>query len=139
MAHPFEHFPQTEKTNTVENKHIHQTPELKNKGDDLHEMIRTNQDWINTTLSKEYVRYRRKEEEEDQSNHILIQKQQPNHQKPGSSKMARHWEDPQPAQQEDQIKRELLDQLDKAKVLRIVRLREKQWTLSKRGRKPRKG
>lgn len=117
MAHPFEHFPQNEKNHMVENKLIHQTPEPKNKGDDLHEMIRTNQDWINTTLSKEYVRYRRKEEEEDQNNHILIQKHQPINQKHGLSKITQPRNDPQPAQQEDQIKRELIDQLDKAKVL----------------------
>lgn len=32
------------------------------KETNLHEMIRTNQDWINTALSKEYVLYKRREE-----------------------------------------------------------------------------
>ena len=46
-----------------------QEPKKETGGATLHEMIRTNQNWINTTLSKEYVMYKRREANEESHVH----------------------------------------------------------------------
>ena len=89
------------------------SPELlkKDPSQNLHEMIRTNHDWINTTLSREYVMYKRREENGEDHN---------------ISKPKQHQPDPLENQVKlrgrvkpneiDPFKKELLDQLEQAKV-----------------------
>lgn len=101
--------------------------------DNIQDMIRTNQDWINTKLSKDYVLYKRREEggtpEEDKSRNKYQSVPARQTSQPKEDKLERPIKQEQvgvkqPAQA-DHFKNELMNQLENAKVA-LFDVREKQ-------------
>lgn len=89
------------------------SPELlkKDPSENLQEMIRTNHDWINTTLSREYVMYKRREENGEEQ----IIYAPPNNTPDPLEQQVKLRGRVKPNEM-DPFKKELLDQLEQAKV-----------------------